>query len=95
MSAKRKGRRKSHERKEALDDTGAAYEEVQKDLSALSKEEQMDVLYREQTFDSQIIQKGHLWSRICQHLERKILSKRLLLNSFVISIHISLLLEQK
>ena len=46
MSAKRKGRRKSHERKEALDDTGAAYEEVQKDLSALSKEEQMDVLYR-------------------------------------------------
>ena len=46
MSAKRKGRRKSHERKEALDDTGAANEEVQKDLSALSKEEQMDVLYR-------------------------------------------------
>ena len=46
MSAKRKGRRKSHERKEALDNTGAAYEEVQKDLSALSKEEQMDVLYR-------------------------------------------------
>ena len=46
MSAKRKRRRKSPQRKEALDDTGAAYEEVQKDLSAISKEEQMDVLYR-------------------------------------------------
>ncbi|KAK9997486.1 hypothetical protein SO802_022172 [Lithocarpus litseifolius] len=45
MSAKRKGRKKSPERKEALDETGAAYEEVKKDLSALSKEEQMDVLY--------------------------------------------------
>ena len=44
MSAK--GRKKYPGIKEALDDTGAAYEEVKKDLSALSKEEQMDVLYR-------------------------------------------------
>ena len=38
MSAKRKGRKKSperKERKEAIDDTGVAYEEVKKDLSAL------------------------------------------------------------
>jgi len=35
ISAKRKGRKKSPERKEAIDDTGAAYEEVKKDLSAL------------------------------------------------------------
>ncbi|KAM3702353.1 hypothetical protein ACJW31_04G020100 [Castanea mollissima] len=45
MSAKRKGRKKYPGIKEAFDDTGAAYEEVKKDLSALSKEEQMDVLY--------------------------------------------------
>ncbi|CAL5391787.1 unnamed protein product [Camellia sinensis] len=32
--------------KEARDDPGAAYEEVKKDLNALSKEEQMDVVYR-------------------------------------------------
>lgn len=31
--------------KEARDDPGAAYEEVKKDLNALSKEEQMDVVY--------------------------------------------------
>lgn len=31
---------------EAKDDTGTAYEEVKKDLNALSKEEQMDVVYR-------------------------------------------------
>ena len=30
----------------AKDDTGTAYEEVEKDLNALSKEEQMDVVYR-------------------------------------------------
>nr|XP_023917419.1 ribosome biogenesis protein BOP1 homolog [Quercus suber] len=46
MSAKREGRKKYPGIKEAFDDTGAAYEEVEKDLSALSKEEQMDVLYR-------------------------------------------------
>ena len=46
MSAKRNGRKKYPGIKEAFDDTGAAYEEVKKDLSALSKEEQMDVLYR-------------------------------------------------
>ena len=46
IPAKRKGRKKSPERNEAFDDTGAAYEEVKKDLSALSREEQMDVLYR-------------------------------------------------
>ena len=46
MSAKRKGSKKYRGIKEAFDDTGAAYEEVKKDLSALSKEEQMDVLYR-------------------------------------------------
>ena len=34
------------EKRLLLDDTGAAYEEVKKDSSALSKEEQMDVLYR-------------------------------------------------
>ena len=45
MSVKRKGRKKYPGIKEAYD-TGAAYEEVKKDLSALSKEEQMDVLYR-------------------------------------------------
>ena len=45
MSAKRKSRKKSPGIKEALDDMGAAYEEVNKDLSALSEEEQMDVLY--------------------------------------------------
>ncbi|XP_023927237.1 protein THALLO [Quercus suber] len=45
MSAKREGRKKYPGIKEAFDDTGAAYEEVKKDLSALSKEEQMDVLY--------------------------------------------------
>lgn len=31
---------------EAKDDTGTAYEEIKKDLNALSKEEQMDVVYR-------------------------------------------------
>ena len=46
MSAKRKGRKKYPGIKEAFDYTGAAYEEVKKDFSALSKEEQMDVLYR-------------------------------------------------
>jgi hypothetical protein len=46
IPAKRKSRKKAPERNEALDDTGAAYEEVKKDLSALSREEQMDVLYR-------------------------------------------------
>ena len=46
IPAKRKNRKKSPERNEALDDMGAAYEEVKKDLSALSREEQMDVLYR-------------------------------------------------
>ncbi|XP_075649818.1 uncharacterized protein LOC142620248 isoform X7 [Castanea sativa] len=46
MSAKRKSREKSPGIKEALDNTGAAYEEVKKDSSALSEEEQMDVLYR-------------------------------------------------
>jgi hypothetical protein len=29
-----------------MDYTGVAYEEVKKDLNALSREEQMDVLYR-------------------------------------------------
>ena len=43
---KKKSGKKSPGIKEALDDTGAAYEEVKKDLSALSEEEQMDVLYR-------------------------------------------------
>ncbi|XP_075649801.1 mitotic spindle checkpoint protein MAD1 isoform X4 [Castanea sativa] len=47
MSAKRKSREKSPGIKEALDNTGAAYEEVKKDSSALSEEEQMDVLYRQ------------------------------------------------
>ena len=37
MSAKRKSRKKSPEIKEALDDTGAAYGEVKKDLSAYQK----------------------------------------------------------
>ena len=36
MSAKRKGRKKYPGIKEAFDYTGAAYEEVKKDLSALS-----------------------------------------------------------
>ena len=45
MSAKSKGRKKYPGIKEAFDYTGAAYEEVKKDLSALS-EEQMDFLYR-------------------------------------------------
>lgn len=31
---------------EAKNETGTAYEEVQKDLNALTKEEQMDVVYR-------------------------------------------------
>lgn len=31
---------------EAKNETGIAYEEVQKDLNALTKEEQMDVVYR-------------------------------------------------
>ena len=31
---------------EAKDDTVTAYEEVEKDLNVLSKEEQMDVVYR-------------------------------------------------
>nr|XP_023873084.1 uncharacterized protein C3B8.09-like [Quercus suber] len=44
MSAKRKGRKKYPGIKEAFDDMGAAFEEIKKDLSALSKEEQMDVL---------------------------------------------------
>jgi U3 small nucleolar RNA-associated protein 3 len=39
-----KGR--SRNRKETMDDVGVAYEEVKKDLNALSREEQMDVLYR-------------------------------------------------
>ncbi len=46
IPTKRKSRKKFPERNEALDDTGAAYEEVKKDLGALSREEQMDVLYR-------------------------------------------------
>lgn len=32
--------------KERVDDTGMSFEEVKKDLNALSKEEQMDVVYR-------------------------------------------------
>ncbi|XP_062174089.1 protein THALLO [Alnus glutinosa] len=35
----------SRNRKETMDYTGLAYEEVKKDLNALSREEQMDVLY--------------------------------------------------
>ncbi|XP_044500698.1 something about silencing protein 10 isoform X2 [Mangifera indica] len=42
-----KGKRKtvSAANKEAVDDMGTAYEEVKKDLNALSREEQMDVVY--------------------------------------------------
>lgn len=32
--------------KEPQDETGMVYEEVKKDLNALSKEEQMDIVYR-------------------------------------------------
>ena len=50
----------------------------------------VDAKHRSPSFATNMA--GHLWSRVCQHLERKILSKRLLLNSFMVSIHISLLL---
>lgn len=46
ISAKGKSSKKTRVRKEVLDDMGTAYEEVKKDLNALSREEQMDVLYR-------------------------------------------------
>ncbi|KAK3035507.1 hypothetical protein RJ639_033966, partial [Escallonia herrerae] len=42
---KRKTTLKAPTVKEALDDAGTAFEEVKKDLNALSKEEQMDVVY--------------------------------------------------
>ncbi|KAI9194495.1 hypothetical protein LWI28_006527 [Acer negundo] len=45
ISAKGKSTRKSPPRKETEDDIGTTYEEVKKDLNALSKEEQMDVVY--------------------------------------------------
>ncbi|KAL4632107.1 hypothetical protein ACB092_04G028200 [Castanea dentata] len=45
LEPKEMAEKKYPEIKEAFDDTGAAYEEVKKDLSALLKEEQMDVLY--------------------------------------------------
>ncbi|KAK3221074.1 hypothetical protein Dsin_015044 [Dipteronia sinensis] len=45
ISAKGKSTRKSPPRKEIEDDIGTTYEEVKKDLNALSKEEQMDVVY--------------------------------------------------
>ncbi|KAB1213217.1 hypothetical protein CJ030_MR5G022394 [Morella rubra] len=45
ISAKGKSSKKTRVRKEVLDDMGTAYEEVKKDLNALSREEQMDVLY--------------------------------------------------
>ncbi|KAK1587818.1 hypothetical protein Q3G72_017121 [Acer saccharum] len=44
ISVKGKSTRKSPPRKETEDDIGTTYEEVKKDLNALSKEEQMDVL---------------------------------------------------
>lgn len=43
---KGKSTRKSSIGKEVVDDKGTAYEEVKKDLNALSREELMDVLYR-------------------------------------------------
>ncbi|EXB55208.1 Something about silencing protein 10 [Morus notabilis] len=45
MSVKGKSTRKSSFGKEVADDKGTAYEEVKKDLNALSREELMDVLY--------------------------------------------------
>ncbi|KAK2641974.1 hypothetical protein Ddye_023737 [Dipteronia dyeriana] len=45
ISAKGKSTRKSLPRKETEDNVGTTYEEVEKDLNALSKEEQMDVVY--------------------------------------------------
>ncbi|TXG73599.1 hypothetical protein EZV62_002178 [Acer yangbiense] len=45
ISVKGKSTRKSPPRKETEDDIGTTYEEVKKDLNALSKEEQMDVVY--------------------------------------------------
>ncbi|KDO40110.1 hypothetical protein CISIN_1g005733mg [Citrus sinensis] len=45
ISIKGKSTTKPRASKEAVDDTVASYEEVKKDLNALSKEEQMDVVY--------------------------------------------------
>lgn len=39
-------KKKSHMDKAAEDDTSINYEEVQKDVNALTKEEQMEVVYR-------------------------------------------------
>lgn len=39
-------KKKSHTDKVAEDDTGINYEEVLKDVNALTKEEQMEVVYR-------------------------------------------------
>lgn len=46
MSVKGKGTKKSSLKTDEASDVGTAYEEVKKDLNALSREEQMDVLYR-------------------------------------------------
>lgn len=46
ISVKGKSTTKPRASKEAIDDTGTSYEVVKKDLNALSKEEQMDVVYR-------------------------------------------------
>lgn len=46
ISIKGKSTTKPWASKEAVDDAVTSYEEVKKDLNALSKEEQMDVVYR-------------------------------------------------
>lgn len=46
MSVKGKSTRKSSLEKELADDKGTAFEDVKKDLNALSKEELTNVLYR-------------------------------------------------
>ncbi|KAJ0092537.1 hypothetical protein Patl1_26730 [Pistacia atlantica] len=45
ISVKGKSKTVSAANKEAVDDVGTTYEEVKKDLNALSREEQMDVVY--------------------------------------------------
>ncbi|KAK3001073.1 hypothetical protein RJ639_020289 [Escallonia herrerae] len=50
--------------KEALDDAGTAFEEVKKDLNALSKEEQMDVVYSASTVPENVTGEIRSFSRV-------------------------------
>ena len=46
ISVQGKGRVKASPKEAAVEDMVATFEEVKKDLNALSREEQMDVVYR-------------------------------------------------